>query len=49
MMSVRSKPDALGTGRTVLVMPSVKRTNSIVAFDSLHSGRRVSIRFKAVW
>jgi hypothetical protein len=34
-------------GHTVLVMPSVKRTNSIVSLVSRHSGRRVSMRFNA--
>jgi hypothetical protein len=31
----------------VLVIPSVKRTNSRVSFDSRHSGRSVSMRFSA--
>lgn len=40
-----SPPDP--AAHTVLVMPSVKRTNSIESFVSRHSGRSVSTRFRA--
>jgi hypothetical protein len=49
------KVDTWGLGRdmaclerTVLVMPSVKRTNSIVSRDDAHSGTKASTRLRAL-